>query len=166
VSLAVAIAIAYQVPAIHVRFFDQQGISPRETLWEANIRFFKDRPLTGVGLKHNEELSGYYLMDKFKTSDVFQGHAHNNVIDILGSTGAIGFLFFLAWWGFLFWILTALVRTPPGISPFFAKGLLAAFVVYQINGLTQVNFWEAKVQHQLMWMVAWVLLWSEGRVRE
>jgi hypothetical protein len=41
-------------------------------------------------------------------------------------------------------------------------GILSALIVFQINGLTQVNFWEAKVQHQLMWMVGWILFGAIG----
>ncbi|MBU6376699.1 MAG: hypothetical protein KGQ59_11925, partial [Bdellovibrionales bacterium] len=45
-----------------------------------------------------------------------------------------------------------------------SRAWLAAFIVFHLNGLTQVNFWEGKVQHQLFWVVAWVLFWrQQGR---
>jgi hypothetical protein len=85
----------------------------------------------------------------------------------VGSTGTIGFLFFLLWWGFLFWVLAVEIRNPSLVGdPNFTKGLFAALIVFQINGITQVNFWDAKVQHQLMWIVAWILLWTGEQARE
>jgi O-antigen ligase len=150
-------ALLFQLPSVHERIMVPGAIRERADLWEANLSFFKSRPWTGVGLKHNEELSGYYLMDKYKTDSVFQGHAHNNFLDVLSSLGIVGAGAFLAWWIFL---ISLVVRGRSRDDGFFAKGLLAAFLVYHVNGLTQVNFWEAKVQHQLMWVVAWVLVWS------
>ena len=44
-------------------------------------------------------------------------------------------------------------------EPGFAWGLLCAWIVFQLNGLTQVNFWEGKVMHQMMWAVAWSFVW-------
>ena len=29
------------------------------------------------------------------------------------------------------------------------------------GGLTQVNFWESKVLHQIMWVTAWALVWAD-----
>ena len=134
------------------------------------IEFLKQRPLTGVGWHHNQELSGFYLMDKFKTGDVFSGHAHNNFLDRLGSQGSFGALAWLAWCVSVIWLLLRQRKTnepgPEGESYasldrtkiVFSRGLVCAWFVFQINGLTQVNFWEAKVEHQLAWVIAWSLL--------
>ena len=86
-----------QIPFIQKRFTDRIGILPREALWLAQIEFFKARPITGVGWRHNQELSGYYLMEQAQKTDVFSGHAHNNFLDVLGSLGLIGIVTWLAW---------------------------------------------------------------------
>jgi O-antigen ligase len=90
------------------------------------------------------------------------GHAHNNFLEILGGTGLFGALAWLAWWA---GVLVLAWRARKISEPTqFALGVLAAFFVFHLNGLTQVNFWEAKVLHQLTFVIAWVLLWvrNEG----
>jgi len=94
-------------------------------------------------------------MDKFHSNDVFSGHAHNNLIDMLGGTGAIGTAAWLFWCAVVLVITLRAARKNAG----FARGLLCAWIVFHINGLTQVNFWDAKVEHQMAWMLAWTLSW-------
>lgn len=154
-GVLVAGGLASQLPTVKARLNLQMGIHERQDLWEANWEMFKQRPFAGVGLKHNQELSGFYLMEKYHATDVFSGHAHNNVLDFLSGTGIIGLIAFLVWCYFPFkWAVRPGVR----ISGYnLSAGFFCALLVFQLNGLTQVNFWEAKVQHQLMWSVAWIL---------
>jgi O-antigen ligase len=152
-----------QYPPVQRRLHDGIGIATRQDLWLANLEFLKQRPMTGVGWHHNQELSGYYLMDKYRTGEVFSGHAHNNFLDILGSLGGFGALAWLAWSVCVIWLLIRKSKLPQTQTPaenglVFSRGLLCAWFVFQINGLTQVNFWEAKVEHQLAWVIAWSLL--------
>ena len=51
------------------------------------------------------------------------------------------------------------MRNDPERAPL-AKGWACAWIVFHLNGLTQVNFWEAKVQHQMAWVIAWSLLFA------
>jgi O-antigen ligase len=154
-GVLIAGGLCSQLPSVKARLNLQMGIHEREDLWEANIEMFKQRPLAGVGLKHNQELSGFYLMEKYHATDVFSGHAHNNVLDFLAGTGVIGLITFLIWCFFPFkWTL----RPGVHVSGYnLSAGFFCALLVFQLNGLTQVNFWEAKVEHQLMWSVAWIL---------
>jgi O-antigen ligase len=149
-------------PAVQVRLMNRAGIMEREDLWRANWEFFKARPLTGAGWRHNIEISGYYLMDKYKSNDVFSGHAHNNLIDILGGTGGLGAIAFLLWCVFTFWITFDGARKSKGHFAVLS-GLAAAWLVFHLNGLTQVNIWDAKVQHQLAWALAWIFFWRSDR---
>jgi O-antigen ligase len=148
-----------QIPGIQRRLRDGMGIGERHELWLANWEFFKNRPLLGVGWRQNQELSGYYLMDKYQQTHVFSGHAHNNLLDLLGGTGALGTLAWLAW---SFWVIRILWMKSTRQTeeePWFGRGLVCAWVVFHLNGLTQVNFWEGKVQHQMAWVIAWSLFW-------
>ena len=157
VAFFLAIVLLSQIPVIQKRLTNQMGIYPRQELWLAQIEFFKERPLTGVGWRHNHELSGFYLMEKNPGQRVFSGHAHNNFLDVLGSLGLMGSLTWLAWCAGVFWIsATARKNRDPEFD--FSRGLICAWVVFQINGLTQVNFWEGKVEHQMAWVIAWALL--------
>lgn len=161
ISLAlvfVAILIgSIQLPAVKERIHHQFGISDRVNLWKANLEFFQQRPLFGVGWRSNQELSGYYLLEKTKNETVFSGHAHNNFLEMLGGTGIIGTLLWLIWCLMIFWLLYQVYRVP--LKGAFPLGMICAWIVFHINGLTQVNFWEGKVMHQMMWVTAWILLW-------
>jgi hypothetical protein len=83
---------------------------------------------------------------------------------MLGSTGVIGLLAWLIWnavWVGL--LIPAKARgyvEGVGKGPYFGRALLCTWLVFQLNGLTQVNFWEAKVLHQLTWATAWLLVWA------
>jgi len=80
---------------------------------------------------------------------------------MLGGTGLIGTSFWLAWCFGLIIILIKQGRTPASSDEGrlnLTRGLICAWVVFHLNGLTQVNFWEAKVQHQMAWAIFWSLL--------
>lgn len=153
---ALGLIFIFLLPPVTRRITEFRGILTREELWSANLDFFKARPLSGVGWHHNIELSGYYLMEKHQVAHVFSGHAHDNLLDMLGGAGLLGALAWIAWCVFAFAMCLPLARKGEG----FARGLFCAWIVFQLNGLTQVNFWEAKVLHQIAWVTAWALTWS------
>jgi len=187
--LIVALGV-FQAPKMVSRFSSRLGLDQRYYIWEANFDFLKKRPLSGIGFRHNQDLGGHYQIAKnlsgwlleqrveyihstnreqycaehyeelCSTANrgacwVFRAHAHNNLIQMLGGTGLFGALAWLGWCGLVFLIL---LRLPRGVG--FAGGLFAAWVVFHLNGLTQMNFWEGKVLHSMMWAVAWGLCWS------
>jgi len=147
-----------QLSSVQRRFLVNEGNSDRFRLWEANFDFFKLRPWTGVGFRHTEELSAYHIMEKFKLSDAFGGHAHNNFLEILAGTGLLGTASFVFFCGVIFWILFR-ARSKTDVKYNFSSGLISAWIVFHLNGLTQVNFWEGKVMHQMMIAIAWSLTW-------
>ena len=157
VALAIAMAAASQHPVIQQRYADGYGLMTRMELWKANLEFLKQRPVLGVGWRHNNELSGYYLMNLTGSPDVFSGHAHNNVLDFLAGTGGAGTLAWLAWCVGILWLLYR--PAPPSAL---RRALLCAWIAFHINGLTQLNFWEGKVTHQMMIAVALGLAWRDG----
>lgn len=162
VAIGLAVAGASQHPAIQSRFQDGFGFTTRQELWQANLLFFKERPWFGVGWRHNHELSGWYLTStKPAGSYIFQGHAHNNFLDVLSGMGLFGIGSWLAWSFFAFAALWPAARRSVG----FARGLVCAWLVFQLNGLTQVNFWEGKVMHQMMLMMAFALFWAGTEAR-
>ena len=149
--------LATQLPMVRHRLQDGVGLSDRVVLWKANWEFFKLRPLTGVGFRHTSDASSYYL--QFMTGQkegLFIGHAHNMILEMLGGVGLLGTLAWLAWVLWVFKLYLRLGRLS-GFSSW-GWGLVAAWFVFQLNGLTQVNFWEGKVMHQMMFALA--LAWS------
>jgi len=150
-----------QLPEIQDRIRTSLGIGQRMDLWMANLEFLRQRPLLGVGWHHNAELAGYYLMEKLHAREVFSGHAHNNLLDMLGGVGLAGAALWLVWNG---WVLIRTYRLASGPKPsLWARGWFCAWIVFHINGLTQVNFWEGKVMHQMFWVLSWTLLEFSAR---
>tara|TARA_Y100000590_G_scaffold434459_1_gene552671 strand:+ start:2896 stop:4080 length:1185 start_codon:yes stop_codon:yes gene_type:complete len=144
------------LPTVQKRMKDSLGVQERFDLWEANLFFFKQRPLTGAGFKKNHDLSGSYLFQKYpEKENVFSGHAHNNLLDFLGSMGIMGVIAFVFWSALAFQMAWNSRKIPES----FGLGLFVAWGVFHLNGLTQVNFWEAKVMHQMMWMIGWSIVW-------
>jgi O-antigen ligase len=137
---------AYQLPVIKNRLNDMLGVGDRQYLRDGNLHFFKQRPITGVGWMHNHELYGIFRKETAPNLNFFVGHAHNNLLQMMSGTGILGAAAWLAWAVFV--LIMAWKKSP---------GLFAAWVVFHVNGLTQVNFWEAKVQHQMAWVVALLL---------
>ncbi len=151
-----------QVSWIQSRMTDSLGVYSRQSLWESNWRFFLERPLTGVGWHQNHQLAYHYLAEKHGWINFFVGHAHNMVLEMLGSTGLLGALSWLAWVGI--WLAMAWRSARQGSV--FGRAMVCAWIVFQLNGLTQVNFWDAKVLHQVMWVVAWLLVMQKPSERE
>ena len=153
--------VVSQVPSIQNRARNSMGISDRQILWKANLEFLRERPLTGTGFRRNIEASALYLESLPNAGSVFTGHAHNNFIDVLGGTGLIGAVAWLLWCGVVFLILAksmGSVTASGGAT--FVWGTVCAWIVFHLNGLTQVNFWEGKVMHQMMFSLAWAMVWA------
>lgn len=139
--------IASQLPMVQSRLQDQLGVGDRTWLWKANWALFKESPLFGVGLRKNSELAGYWLQKQLNQSHVFSGHAHNLYLDLLSGTGIFGLMAWLTW-ALVVTLLFVRVARKRG-----KPGFLAAWIVFLLNGMTQVNFWEGKVLHQLVWVI-------------
>jgi O-antigen ligase len=155
-GLALMIGLGSQTPAMKERIQNSMGIQDRFRLWEANLDYFSHRPITGIGWLKTQEMSGFYFKEKDPEhyQSYFWGHAHNNLFEMLGGTGLLGTLAFLAWslFTFSFALRTRKLAQEQG-HPFFedfSHGVFVALVLLHFNGLTNVTFWEGKVMHQQM----------------
>ena len=145
---SVAAILIFLGPHLLGRWNLHRGTMDRLNLWRANLRFFADRPLFGVGFRANEELTGQYLRALGPTFGTFQGHAHNNILELLATLGVSGFIAWVGWNVVIFWGWIVHRHIP------YRNACLAAWCVLHVNGLTQVNIWEGKVQHQMAWVIA------------
>ena len=160
-SLLLVLIAGSQTPAMKERISNSMGITDRFRLWQANIDFFKHNPFTGIGWLKTQEMSEFYFkqLDPEHYHDYFWGHAHSNFFEMLGGTGLIGLVAFLAWSFFTLKLAyqAANVKSDPMLADF-SYGIGVALVLLHINGLTNVTFWEGKVMHQQMFAVAWLLV--------
>ncbi len=148
-------------PQVKQRFFNVQTIEERFKVWEANFEMIKRYPLFGVGWHHNSELSSaYYEVIKKRPGFVsgFVSHAHNNFLDQWASTGIIG-LFSFVYWCVICFVLNYRIYTSQQNYFWRSMGLgfVGGWVCLHINGLTQTNFWDAKILHQTGFVVAMTL---------
>ena len=159
-GLLVLLALGSQTPAMKERIQNSMGIRDRFLLWEANLDYFKHRPITGIGWLKTQEMSEFYFKEKFPETyrDYFWGHAHNNFFEMLGGTGILGTLAFLFWTAFTLSFAVATRKMAEDRGDFFladfSSGLWVALLLLHFNGLTNVTFWEGKVMHQQMFAVA------------
>jgi len=155
-SLILALVIGSQTPAMKERIHNSMGIQDRFRLWEANLDYFKHRPLTGIGWLKTQEMSEFYFksQDPDHYRDYFWGHAHNNFFEMLGGTGILGTLAFLFWSFFTFRFALSTRKIAQENRDFYladiSSGLFVALILLHFNGLTNVTFWEGKVMHQQM----------------
>ncbi|MBU6153823.1 MAG: O-antigen ligase family protein [Bdellovibrionales bacterium] len=158
-ALLLALVIGSQTPAMKERIQNSMGIQDRLRLWEANIDYFKHRPITGIGWLKTQEMSEFYFKEKHPDNykDYFWGHAHNNFFEMLGGTGILGTIAFLLWSLFTirFSLQTRKLAEDHGqhFLSDLASGITVALLLLHFNGLTNVTFWEGKVMHQQMFSI-------------
>ena len=149
---ALGLLVLFQIPAVRERAMNGMGIQDRLDLWRINFEFFKMRPLTGVGWHHNLPMAGaYYRQFHPEIVSPFVGHAHSNLFEFLGGLGLIGLLAYVYWtWR----TLSQALRVGGALGAAF----FSAWLVFHLNGLTQVNLWESKVLHSMMASIAMILV--------
>lgn len=128
----------------------------RMNLWRANWQMFKEHPLVGMGSIQNERRTPEYF-EKLGIQGAFIGHAHNNYLEVLATTGVFGFLCFLAIIGIPLFKGLRLFNSSGAITASDKAILLAALgaqLIFHMGGLSQNSFGDMKVQHQFLFWVA------------
>jgi len=149
---AIGIFILLRIPLVRDRAISGMGIIERIELWRVNFEFFKMRPVTGIGWHHNLPMAGaYYRAFHPEKVSPFVGHAHSNFFEFLGGLGAVGVLAYLVWtWTTL--------RQALRVGGAAGAAFFSVWLVFHLNGLTQVNLWESKVLHSMMASIAMILV--------
>ncbi|RYZ77742.1 MAG: O-antigen ligase domain-containing protein [Proteobacteria bacterium] len=140
--------------------FQYSSNSERLFLWRANFEMFRDYPILGVGNTENEARAREYVT-KLGRPDHFTGHAHNNYIQMLSGTGAIGFTLYMALISYMLWLTWRLWQMLPADKLWLraiALGALGAQIHIHVGGFTEANFKALPTNHNLM--VVWALVLS------
>lgn len=164
---AVALTTLYYTDAgFHQRFertfFQEDDFyngGPRTRLWSANWQMFKESPWLGIGWNNNERFAKPYVDKLFPAQkDNFYGHAHSEIIQVLATTGLLGLTAYLLLWAAVFLRLAraTLRLSLDGPERWIALGLLGGFIGFHLQGLTQWNFGDAEVLHNVIfyWAIA------------
>jgi O-antigen ligase len=102
----------------------------RISQWQAAIKAFEERPVFGYGYLNFEQYS-VPIKKRYNLGQLqFGGHAHNNFLEMLASTGIIGFICYVGWLGL--WFIEIYKR-----NDVVAKITLPFIVVFIVGGLTQ-----------------------------
>ena len=142
-----------------------QSASERMDLWRSHWAMFKDHPIFGVGLNMSEKhIHQYHLRVNGHPS--LMSHAHNNILQVLSSTGLTGFAFF-SW--FMIQLFVASFKKlylynyadpKKGIL----LGFLGALICLHVSGLTEANFFDGEVLHLFLFLAAYSLSGVDLRV--
>lgn len=121
------------------------AVSERFAIWKGYFEMFKKHPLLGVGYNEgvNRLTEAYRHTEK---AHLFSTHAHNDYLQILTETGALGLLAFLFLIGSAFYKAFQLRKTRWDWS----LALMAGQLYIYIGCLTQGNFTDAEVNHFLI----------------
>jgi O-antigen ligase len=102
--------------------------------WQAAINMATDHPFWGVGLGNYEMAYPSYRLLNW---DLALGHAHNYYLNVLGETGIIGLVSYVALWltvSLLTW--RTIRRHPDPLSRLIAVGLLGTWTYLALHSLT------------------------------
>ncbi len=135
----------------------------RQDLWRANLEMLSDHPWIGIGWNQNEVRIGEYY-ERLGITNSFGGHAHNNYLQILATTGMLGFIFYMLFIiGFL--LLTHRLWSDVPKSHYWHKvfvlGALGSQISLHAGGLTQWNFGDAEVNHFLIFVLSVIAYMAE-----
>jgi O-antigen ligase len=144
VLISIIVIISVYLSVFRFQYFStnivrQGSNNQRMGLLLGAIEAFKERPILGYGYQnyepHSEEIKiKYNLADPH-----FKAHAHNNFIEILATTGILGFVMMVAW--LVFWIIEVFQKK--GLT----RRLVFPFIVtFLVGSFTQVTFNDGEVQ--------------------
>jgi O-antigen ligase len=102
----------------------------RVSQWKAAWAGFKERPVFGYGYLNFEQHSKEIKIRNNIEKQDFTGHAHNSELEILASTGLVGFIFYILW--VFNWFMEMYKR-----DDIISKIGLPFIVAFLVGGLTQ-----------------------------
>lgn len=154
-SLILVGGIAYVVAGKNV--IRPQSERDRIDQWKAAVYAFKERPVLGFGYlnfePHSVPIKQRYGFGSLR----FSSHAHNNLLEILATTGIVGIVAFVAW--MLFWFKEVYSR-----DDVIAQIGLPFLVVFFVGGLTQSTI---TLGVNLFFILgAWSLIVASGILKE
>ena len=116
----------------------QTADANRTVLWTAALDGFKDRPLVGYGPENFHLAWSANFQPKVYTVSTEQrvDRAHNIMLEVLSTTGLIGFLAFLAMWVGLFYSISLALRKKE-----ISLGEAALFAGVSLGYLLSLSFW-------------------------
>lgn len=158
-AILVAASSALRERLISVFDFSFVSNSDRIFLWRMNWEMFKDHPFFGVGVFQNSVRAHEYAV-KLGSPDAFLSHAHNNYLEMLSGTGAIGFGLYLLLIAYMMKLTIDLFNALPEKNTWWrmiALGAFGAQAHLHIGGLVDANFRSEIANNNLILIWAFVI---------
>ncbi|CAN5208772.1 hypothetical protein BH11CYA1_BH11CYA1_31920 [soil metagenome] len=157
-ALVVLFALAwFTVPVVQARLTpllnaqSDVGVTARIHIWSQAWQLFQEHPVSGVGALHFPRIDLPQAIVPGHSKDL--NHAHSNYLQILATTGILGFVSFI-------FLLTTVMLTSYGqakaSNSFYASiglGLLGAMISLAVAGIFEYNFGSGQVK-----LIQWFLL--------
>ncbi len=128
-------------PKIGSIFFNNNRLKSnniRVSQFKAAIKTLQEKPFFGLGHKKFEPNSKR-IKKKYNISfSNFQGHAHNNILELLASTGLLGGISYILF--LFFWLKESLLNK----GDLFSKISIVFLINFFISGLTQYSFGDGE----------------------
>lgn len=152
-SVLVVTGGIFVIPGLHDRVSTIanpkfQANSERFLLWRSSYNMFLDHPVFGVGFgRFHKEYQTKYILPEAKERNL--GHAHSNVMQMLGECGAVGVTAFIFWWLYTSWYV---------LKNWFKKQQLGWLILFLtltgilLQGLTEYNLGNSLLT-KLFWTV-------------
>lgn len=152
-------------------FNGQGGDSERIYMWKANLQMFLDNPVLGVGYGENTTRLVEYYQKTGAPEGLMQGHAHNQYLNYLAGTGALGLLCWLVFSVLMIRLCYKLWLAIPyqkGFHKGLALGAIGAQVALHLGALTESNFEHSKMKYMLslVWAIVVWLAYEYKVLRE
>lgn len=121
--------------------------SERLLIWRTALKIAQEHPITGTGLDQFRKYAGEIISTQIPPGDfrVTLCHAHSNPLQILATTGVIGFLAFLWLWVTVFREGFRLLRRASREQSLFIIGVLSAVFAFHGEGLVEYTFGDSEI---------------------
>lgn len=136
----------------------------RVKLIETHIRIFQSYPLLGIGYRDNlREIKDFWPASEIGNCAHLRddgNHAHNQYLNVLATTGLLGFLLFMTFHLYFLIINILLIKKINRNEPVFAL-ITSCFVVqifFWVSNLTETSFEYGKVR--ILLLITWAIVLS------
>ena len=149
IGLAVAYTYKFGNPDNRI-FISLNSVNHSERFSQAKVgmHLFLEKPVFGAGFRSIEERDPKVKLKYDIPDKDFVGHAHNNFLEVLATTGLFGFVFFILW--VLFWVKDIWGISDLGLKSFF----LSTVGSFLITGLFQSTFIDGEFCYTLFALYA------------
>jgi hypothetical protein len=107
----------------------------RLNIWKSTVKLIEERPITGIGAGNWRLNAAYYFDGKFdQVPQLNWARPHNDFLWVFAEKGIVGFLLYLAYFGFAFYYLLRIIRRSPKtedkiLALLFFAGIIAYLAV-------------------------------------